>query len=83
MCSDKGDEGGGIVNIVGMVRGNTCSSQNAQINAASFCETCVSYVEERFVEQERGGYMDMWVFGLVHTCSCEYDQIKEEGYSIT
>ena len=64
MCSDKGDEGGGIVNIVGMVRGNTCSSQNVQINAASFLETFVYiYVEARFVEQERGGYghVGIWV----------------------
>ena len=27
----------------------------------------------------KGEVMDMWVFGLVHTCSCEYDQINEEG----
>ena len=66
MCSDKGDEGGGIVNIVGMVRGNTCSSQNVQINVASFFRDICIYVEkgwERFVERERGGYghVGIWV----------------------
>ena len=82
MCSDKGDEGGGIVNIVGMMRGNICSSQNVQINAASFLETFVSEWRKDLLSR-KGEVMDMWVFGLVHTCSCEYDQINEEGYWIT
>ena len=43
-----------------------------------FLETFV-YTWRKDLLSRKGEVMDMWVFGLVHTCSCEYDQINEEG----